>query len=81
MDSATLVADARGRMWLFDSNHPHALLLSRESLDAICLKAFDQRFSHVARAVLLKAGTSVMKHVRKEERKRQCVCCHACHSL
>ena len=57
--------------WLFDANFPHALPLSRESLDAMLKRTDDgASFSHVSRAVLLTAGASVWKHLRQCERAK-----------
>ena len=66
--SATLVGK-----WLFDANHPRALPAdgvteTAASLDTICLKASGKPFSHVARGVLLTAGKSTMKNIRKRKR-------------
>ena len=58
--------------WLFDSNFQKALPLSRASLDAVLERTCTgARFSHVSRAVVLSAGTSVKKHVGKKRRREQ----------
>ena len=55
--------------WLFDANMPHALPLSRESLDTImAVTHHEAKFTHVARAVQLIPGSSVVEHVKKRKR-------------
>ena len=55
--------------WLFDANLPHALPLSRESLDTIvAVTHHEATFSHVARALQLMPGRSVDRHVKKRKR-------------
>ena len=64
--AATLVGG-----WLFDSNLPRALPLSRESLDTmVALTHHGERFSQVSRAVQLIAGDSVLE-LEPVKRKRE----------
>ena len=56
--------------WLFDHNHEHALPLSRASLNAIMRKTLiGGDFTYVARALVLRPGKSVRKHVNKRKRE------------
>ena len=48
---------------------PHALPLSRESLDTImAVTHHEASFTHVSRAVELIPGSSVIEHVKKRKR-------------
>ena len=64
--SVTLVGE-----WIFDANFDHKLPAGnvtqrKESLEKAMWRATKGSFSHVSRAVLLEAGTSVKKHVKRK---------------